>query len=165
MMYTSMVRVGVLSDIGNTNERVDVLSLEMSEGLAKAQLNINKVNRKFVEVDHCVEVLKELRRHYQQFLVADKGRRSTVQRKLGVLRTRCDGLVWTNRSFNQELRQYQDLVLLQTQTINAQNTYLQTMEEKVKRLEDLIVRATLALAQNSLQHSDSLRLWGPELGC
>ena len=31
--------------------------------------------------------------------------------------------------------------------------------------EAMIVRATLALAQNSLQHSDSLQLWGPELGC
>ena len=31
------------------------------------------------------------------------------------------------------------MVLLQTQTINAQNAYLRTMEEKVKRLEDLIL--------------------------
>ena len=37
------------------------------------------------------------------------------------------------------MRQYQDLVLLQTQTINAQNAYLQTMEEKVKRLEELML--------------------------
>ena len=45
----------------------------------------------------------------------------------------------TNHSFNTKLRQYQDLVLLQTQTINAQNAYLWTMEEKVKRLEDLVL--------------------------
>ena len=45
-MYTSMVRVEVLSDVGNTNKRVDALSLETSEGLVKVQLNINKVDRK-----------------------------------------------------------------------------------------------------------------------
>ena len=55
------------------------------------------------------------------------------------MRTRCDGLVQTNHSFNQELRQYQELVLLQTQTINTQNVYLRMMEEKMKRLEDLIL--------------------------
>ena len=53
-----------------------------------------------------MEVLEESRRHYQQFLAVDEGRRSTVQQELGVLQTRCDGLVWTNRLFNQELRQY-----------------------------------------------------------
>ena len=106
---------------------------------AKAQLNINKVDWKFVDVDHQVEVLEESRRHYQGFLAADKGKQQTVQRELSVLRTRCDGLVRTNRSFNQELRQYQDLVLLQTQTINAQNVYLQMMEEKVKWLEELVL--------------------------
>ena len=70
---------------------------------------------------------------------ADEGRQQTVQREIGVLRTRCNGLVRTNHSFNQELAQYQDLVLLQTQTINTQNTYLRTMEEKVKHLEDLVL--------------------------
>ena len=44
-----------------------------------------------------------------------------------------------NHSFNQELRQYQELVLLQTQTINTQNTYLQMVEEKVKHLEELVL--------------------------
>ena len=139
MMFTSMVGVEMMSDVGQANERVDALSLEMSEGLAKAQLNINKVDRKWVEVDHWVEVLEESRRHYQQFLAANEGRRQTVQQELGMLRTQCDGLVRTNRSFNQELHQYQELVLLQTQMINAQNAYLQTMEEKVKRLEDLVL--------------------------
>ena len=61
MMFTSMVGVEILNNVGQTNERVDALSLEMSEGLAKAQLNINKVDRKWVEVDHQVEVLKESR--------------------------------------------------------------------------------------------------------
>ena len=139
MMFTSMVGVEVLSDVGNTNKRVDALSLETSEGLAKGQLNITKVDQRLGEVDHWVEVLKELRWHYQQFLAVDEGRRSTVQQELGVLQMRCDRLVRTNRSFNQELQQYQNLVLLQTQTINTQNTYLQTMEEKVKWLEELVL--------------------------
>ena len=97
MMFTLMVGVEVLSDMGATNERVDALSLETSEGLSKAQLNINKVDRKWVEI------LEESRRHYQEFLAADEGRRQTVQRELGVLQTQCDGLVQTNHSFNQEL--------------------------------------------------------------
>ena len=138
-MFTSMVGVEVLSDVGNTNERVDALSLETSEGLVKAQLNTNKVDYRLREVDHQVEILEESRRHYQQFLVVDKGRRSMVQQELGVLRTWCDGLVRPNCSFNQELKQFQDLVLLQTQTINAQNMYLRTMEEKVRRLEELVL--------------------------
>ena len=52
MMFTSMVGVEVLSDMGETNERVDALSLETSEGLAKAQLHINKVDRQFTKLDH-----------------------------------------------------------------------------------------------------------------
>ena len=62
-----------------------------------------------------------------------------IQQELGVLQTRCDGLVRTNKSFNQELGMYQNLVLLQTQTINAQNAYLQSLEQKVKVLEDLVL--------------------------
>ena len=51
-MFTSMVGVEVLSDMGQTNKRVDALLLETSEGLAKAQLNINKVDRQFTKLDH-----------------------------------------------------------------------------------------------------------------
>ena len=95
MMFSSMVGVEILSDVGQTNERVDALLLEMSEGLAKVQLNINKVDRRFTELDHRIEVLEESRRYYQEFLVADAGRHQTLQWEIGVLRTRC-GLVWTN---------------------------------------------------------------------
>ena len=35
--------------------------------------------------------------------------------------------------------QYQELVLLQTQTINTQNAYLHDLERKVKSLEDLVL--------------------------
>ena len=100
MILTLMVGVEVLSDMGQMNERVDALSLETSEGLAKAQLNINKVDRRFTELDHQMELLEESRRHYQEFLVADEGRHQTLQREVGVLWTRCDGLVQTNHSFN-----------------------------------------------------------------
>ena len=96
MMYTSMVGVEVLSDMKQTNERVDALLLEMSEGLAKAQLNINKVDRWFTELDHQTEVLEESRRHYQEFLAVDMGQHQTLQQEIGVLRTRCDGLVQMN---------------------------------------------------------------------
>ena len=34
---------------------------------------------------------------------------------------------------------YQNLVLLQTQTINAQNVDMQDLEQKVKALEDLVL--------------------------
>ena len=129
----------VLSNVGQTNERVDVLSLETSEGLVKAQLNINKVDRWFTKLDHQVEVLEESRRHYQQFLAVDKGRHQTLQQEISMLRTRCDGLVWMNRLFNQELGKYQNLVLLQTQTINTQNTYMQDLERKVRVLEELVL--------------------------
>ena len=139
MMFTSMVRVEVLSDVGQMSKRVDALSLETSEGLAKVQLNINKVDRQFTKLDHRTEVLEELRRHYQNFLVAEEGRRGTVQWEIGVLWTRCDGLVRTNHLFNQELGQYQELVLLQTQMINMQNAYLQVLEGKVKALEDAVL--------------------------
>ena len=71
--------------------------------------------------------------------MVDKGRRQTIQREIGMLRIRCDGLVRTNHSFNQELASYRELALLQTQTINVQNVYLQMMEEKVKQLEDLVL--------------------------
>ena len=81
---------------------------------------------------------KELRQHYREFLTVDEGRWQTVQQELGVLRMRCDGLVRSNCLFNTKLKQYQDLILLQTQTINAQNVYLWTME-KVKHLEDLVL--------------------------
>ena len=47
--------------------------------------------------------------------------------------------VRTNCLFNQELGTYQNLVLLQTQTINAQNAYMQDLERKVKTLEDLVL--------------------------
>ena len=43
--------------------------------------------------------------------------------------------------------------------------FIEVAGMKARRKLRKIVRATLALAQNSLQHSDSLRLWGPELGC
>ena len=78
MMFTSMVGVEVLSDVGQANGRVDALLLETSEGLAKVQLNINKVDQKWVEMDHRVELLEESRRHYQEFLAVDEGRRQTV---------------------------------------------------------------------------------------
>ena len=93
MMFMSMVGVEVLSDVGQMNERVDALLLEMSEGLVKAQLNINKVDRWFTELDHRVEVLEELRWHCQEFLVVDNGWHQTLQREIGVLQMRCDGLV------------------------------------------------------------------------
>ena len=127
MMFTSMVRVEVLSDVGQTNERVDTLSLEMSEGLAKAQLNINKVDRQFTELDHWMEVLEESRRHYQEFLAADVGRHQTLQWEIGVLQTRCDSLVRMNRLFNQELGTYQNLILLQTQTIMSEKSWRNVM--------------------------------------
>ena len=79
MMFTLMVGVEILSDMGQTNERVDALSLEMLEGLAKVQLNINKVDRRFTELDHRAEVLEESRRHYQEHLAADVGRHQTIQ--------------------------------------------------------------------------------------
>ena len=96
MMYMVMVGVEVLSDMGQTNERVDALSLETSEGLAKAQLNINKVDRQFTELDHHTEVLEESCHHYQEFLLAHDQCQRTQDREIGVLRTRCDGLVWTD---------------------------------------------------------------------
>ena len=49
MMFMSMFGVEVLSDVGQMNERVDALLLGMLEGLAKAQLNINKVDRWFTK--------------------------------------------------------------------------------------------------------------------
>ena len=139
MMFTLMVGVEVLSDMGQMNKRVDALLLEMSEGLAKVQLNINKVDRWFTELDYQTEILEESRRGYQEFLAADTGRHQTLQREIGVLCMQCDGLVWMNRSFNQELGVYQNLVLLQTQTINAQNTYMWDLKQKVKVLEDLVL--------------------------
>ena len=45
--------------MGQTNEQVDALLLEMLELVAKYHLNINKVNCRFVELDHRVEVLEE----------------------------------------------------------------------------------------------------------
>ena len=44
MMFTSMVRVEILSDVGQMNERVDAFSLETSESVAKVHTNINKVD-------------------------------------------------------------------------------------------------------------------------
>ena len=41
--------------------------------------------------------------------------------------------------FNQELGEYRELVLLQTQTINAQNVFMQLLESKVKVLEDMVL--------------------------
>ena len=42
------------------------------------QLNINKVDRQFTKLDHRVELVEELRRHYQQFLAVDEGRHWTL---------------------------------------------------------------------------------------
>ena len=69
MMYTRMVGVEVIKDIANTNERVDTLSLEMSEGVAKVNTNLNKVDYWVGEVDHCVEILEQSHCHYQEFLL------------------------------------------------------------------------------------------------
>ena len=106
--------------------------------LAKAQLNINKVDRQFTELDHRTEVLEELRRHYQEFLAVDAGRHQTLQQEIRVLRTRCDGLVRKNQSFNQELGTYQNLVLLRTQTINTQNVFIRSLEAMVKELWEVV---------------------------
>ena len=69
MLFTRMVGVEVIKDIANTNERVDTLSLEMSEGVAKVNTNLNKVDCWVGEVDHQVEILEESCCHYQEFLV------------------------------------------------------------------------------------------------
>ena len=58
------------------------------------------------EVDYQVEVLEESRRHYQEFLVANTGHHQTLQQEVGVLRTRCDGLVRSDWVLNWELGQY-----------------------------------------------------------
>lgn len=44
MLYTGIVGVEMLDNIANTNERVDQLSLEISESMSKANTNINKVD-------------------------------------------------------------------------------------------------------------------------
>ena len=137
-MYTVMVGMEVLSNVGQMNKRADALLLEMLEGLAKAQLNINKVDRQFTELDHRMEVLEESHRHYQQFLLIYDQCQRTQDREIGVLRTRCDGLVRTDRVLNQELGQYQELVLIQTQIINAQNAYLWELEKQVKELWEAV---------------------------
>lgn len=59
MMYTAMVGVKMMSDVGQMNERVDALSLEMLESVVKCHININKVDRRFTELDHRTEVLEE----------------------------------------------------------------------------------------------------------
>ena len=63
-MFTSTARVEVLNNVGHTNERVDALSLETSEELVKAQLNINKVGRWVTELDHQADLLEESGQHY-----------------------------------------------------------------------------------------------------
>lgn len=64
MMFTSIVRVKMLDDIANTNKRVDQLSLEMLEGVVKAQLNINKVDCQVGEIDHWLELVEDSRRDF-----------------------------------------------------------------------------------------------------
>ena len=96
MMYMAMAGVKVLSDVGQTNERVDALSLEISESVAKCHVNINKVDRRFTKLDHRVELVEESRCHYQEFLAANTGHHQTPQWEVGVLQMRCDGLVRTN---------------------------------------------------------------------
>ena len=44
MIFTSMVGVEMMEDVVNTNKRVDSLSLEMSESVAKVHTSINKVD-------------------------------------------------------------------------------------------------------------------------
>ena len=70
MMFSSMVGVEILHNVANTNERVDVLSLETSELIGKVQVNLNKVDQVVGEVDHQVEILEESCCHYQGFLEA-----------------------------------------------------------------------------------------------
>ena len=72
MLYTGIVGVEMLDDITITNERVDQLLLETSEGMLKANLNLNKVDCRVGEIDHWVEILEESCHHYQEFLVADQ---------------------------------------------------------------------------------------------
>ena len=139
MMYTSMVGVEMLDDVANTNKRVDLLSLEMLESVAKAHVNINKVDQQVGEIDHQVELLEELRCHYQEFLRTNKHWLIRLNQEIQTLKVRCDGLVQTNGALNHELGQYHDLVLLQTQTINAQNTFIQGLEAKVQELKEIVM--------------------------
>ena len=48
-------------------------------------------------------------------------------------------MVRTDWALNQELGQYWELVLIQTQMINTQNAYLRDLGKQVKELRDLVV--------------------------
>ena len=139
MMFTGMVGVEVIEDIANTNERVDALSLETLENVVKVHTNLNKVDRWVGEVDHQVEILEEFCQHYQEFLLVDQQCQVLYNREIQTLEVWCDRLVRMDVVLNRELGQYQDLVLVQTQTISAQNTFIWTLEAQVLELREMLM--------------------------
>ena len=90
------------------------------------------------DINHRVEVLEELRHHYQEFLGTNECCFISLNREIQTLKTQCDGLVQTDRALNQELGQYQDLVLLQTQMINAQNAFIRGLAGQVQELKEMV---------------------------
>ena len=90
------------------------------------------------DVDHRVELLEELRRHYQEFLVTNEHQLISLNWEIQTLKTQCNGLVRTDGALNQELGQYHDLVLLQTQMINAQNAFIQGLVAQVQELKEMV---------------------------
>ena len=128
-------------NIAITNKRVDQLLLETSEGVAKTNLNLNKVDHQVGEIDHEVEILGESHRHYQEFLVADQQHQVSYNWEIQTLKVQCNGLVRTDGALSWELGWYWDLVLLQTQTINAQNGFIQSLEALVRELREIVMSA------------------------
>ena len=63
------------------------------------------------DVDHRVELLEELRRHYQEFLVTNKHQLISLNWEIQTLKTQCNGLVQTDGALDQELGQYHDLIV------------------------------------------------------
>ena len=100
MMFTSIVGVEMLTDITNTKKRVDQLSLESLEGVAKVNLNINKVDCQVGELDHQMELVEDIRGDYQQFLLVDQQHWAISKWEINTLKVWCDGLVVETRALN-----------------------------------------------------------------